>query len=148
TEHLDLLSPQWPDYSVSTRTAPTTLIRQFTLAGDNVALTAVGTVPGTVLSQFSVDETGSYLRVATTETATTTIPIDFVGDAPGLSSSIYVLAEGSGQLSVVGSLTNIAPGERIYATRFFGDRAYVVTFRQFDPLFSIDMSDATRPRLA
>jgi hypothetical protein len=58
------------------------------------------------------------------------------------------MAENSGQLAVVGSLTGIAPGERIYAARFFGDRAYVVTFRQFDPLFAIDMSNPTAPRLA
>jgi len=147
-QHLDLFSPQWPDYLASSTAAPSTLIRQFTLAGDSVALTAVGTVPGTVLNQYSVDEAGPYLRVATTETTTTVLPTDSTVDVPGLSNSIYVLAEDSGQLSIVGSLTGIAPGERIYATRFFGDRAYVVTFRQFDPLFAVDMSDPTAPRLA
>jgi uncharacterized secreted protein with C-terminal beta-propeller domain len=147
-EHLDLFSPQWPAFDASAPAEATTLIRQFTLDGDNVTLTAVGSVPGTVLNQYSVDEQGPYLRVATTETTAAYGPIVGTTDAPAESNSIYVLAEENGVLSVVGSLKGLAPGERIYATRFFGDRAYVVTFQQFDPLFAIDLSDPTAPKLA
>ena len=145
-QHLDLFSPQWPGSGSSSSSEESTLIRQFTLDGDNVALSAVGSVPGTVLNQYSVDEQGVYLRLATTETSTSTT--DSTTGALTLSNSIYVLAEDAGQLNVVGSLTGVAPGERIYATRFFGDRAYVVTFRQFDPLFAIDLGDPTAPKLA
>ena len=108
----------------------------------------IGSVPGTVLNQYSVDEQGSYLRIATTETAAPTGAFLVPSGDAGLSNSVYVLTESGGVLSVVGSLTGIAPGERIFATRFFGDRAYVVTFRQFDPLFAIDLSDPTAPKLA
>jgi inhibitor of cysteine peptidase len=48
-------------------------------------------------------------------------------------------------MSVVGSVTNVAPGEQIYAARFLGDRAFLITFRQIDPLFAIDLTDPVNP---
>ena len=47
----------------------------------------------------------------------------------------------------LGSLTGLAPGESVYAVRFMGERLYVVTFLQVDPLFVIDLSDAAAPTL-
>ncbi|HNX92972.1 MAG TPA: beta-propeller domain-containing protein, partial [Syntrophomonas sp.] len=46
-----------------------------------------------------------------------------------------------------GKIENIAPGERIYSTRFMGDRAYMVTFKQVDPFFVLDLSDPTQPKI-
>jgi beta propeller domain-containing protein len=59
---------------------------------------------------------------------------------------VYALRTEGGRLRVVGSLTGLAPGERIFSARFEGPRGYVVTFRQIDPLFTLDLSDPARPR--
>jgi uncharacterized secreted protein with C-terminal beta-propeller domain len=152
-DHLYLLSPEGGYYGgyafvPAPTQGTTTVIHMFDLGGDDVTLEATGSVPGTVLDQFSVDEQGAYLRIATTETTTTAgLPFFAYDSSNSSSNSVYVLSAQDGALTVVGSLTGIAPGERIYAARFFGDRAYLDTFRQFDPLFALDLSDPTAPKL-
>jgi uncharacterized secreted protein with C-terminal beta-propeller domain len=97
---------------------------------------ADGSVPGWVLNQFSMDESGGYFRIATT-----------TGHAWGVSSSknnVYVL---DADLKVVGELEDLAPGEQIYSARFMGDRLYLVTFKKVDPLFVIDLKDPTAPKV-
>jgi uncharacterized secreted protein with C-terminal beta-propeller domain len=96
-----------------------------------MAVTARGDVKGHLLNQFSMDESDGYLRVATTD-----------GDWVNETNSVYVL---NNTLNVVGSIENIAPNERIYSARFVQDTLYLVTFRQVDPLFVIDLSDPTNP---
>lgn len=100
-----------------------------------VAVTAAGTVPGTVLNQFSLDEYGTYFRVATSRFAS-------VGGVYTHSDDVYVLSRNMTQVS---ALRNIAPGENIYAVRFVGDLGFVVTFLQVDPLFAISFKDVTHP---
>jgi uncharacterized secreted protein with C-terminal beta-propeller domain len=100
-----------------------------------VVVQAVGSVPGSVLNQFSMDEYNSYFRVATSRIAT----ID--GNATE-SDDVYVLNQNMSQVS---ALRNIAPGENLYAVRFAGDMGYVVTFEQVDPLFAISFADITHP---
>jgi len=65
-------------------------------------------------------------------------------------NAVYVLHEGAtaGRLEIVGRLEGIAPGEQLYSARFVGDRGFLVTFKKIDPLFTIDLSDPTNPRLA
>jgi uncharacterized secreted protein with C-terminal beta-propeller domain len=104
-------------------------------SGD-VDLSAKGTVPGRVLNQFSVDEYGGYLRIATTR--------NWGDDA---RNDLYVLQQNGGDLEIVGRLEDLTPGEQIYSARFMGDRAFVVTFRVIDPLLGIDLSDPTDPQL-
>jgi len=94
--------------------------------------TAAGDVPGTLLNQWAMDELGGHLRVATT-----------VGwQEP--TSGVYVL---SADLAIVGALEGLAPTERIFASRYLGDTLYLVTFRQIDPLFVIDLSVPAEPRV-
>ncbi|MGI0083817.1 MAG: beta-propeller domain-containing protein, partial [Nitrososphaerales archaeon] len=100
-----------------------------------VAVEAVGTIPGTVLNQFSMDEYNGYFRVATSRATT-------IGNQPTISNDVYVLNQ---NMSQVVALRNIAPGENLYAVRFVGDMGYVVTFQQVDPLFAISFSDVTHP---
>ena len=50
-------------------------------------------------------------------------------------------------VSAVGRLDNVAEGERVYSVRFMGDIGYFVTFRQTDPLFSVDLSNPKEPKL-
>lgn len=98
---------------------------------------ASGSVPGHVLNQFALDEYDNVLRVATTISARWTKD----GSTPS-DNHIYTL---DADLSVLGSLTGLGHNESIYSVRYVADRAYVVTFRQVDPFYVIDLSDATNP---
>lgn len=101
----------------------------------SVAVQAVGSIPGTVLNQFSMDEYEDYFRVATSGFVT-------VGNYTTTSDDVFVLNENMSQVAV---LRNIAPGENLYAVRFVGDMGYVVTFEQVDPLFAISFQNITKP---
>ena len=100
-----------------------------------------------MLNQFSMDEHRDYFRVATTATveaeageATT----NWSGQTT-TANRVSVLAEKSGRLKLIGETKDLARGERIYSVRFMGDRGYVVTFRQVDPLFTLDLREPTNP---
>jgi len=102
-----------------------TTIYRITFDGLTMTASARGDVRGWLLNQFSMDENGQYLRVATTT------------GWINASSSVYIL---DSDLQTIGALKGIAPDERIYSSRFVGDTLYLVTFRQVDPLFVIDLS--------
>lgn len=118
-----------------------TVIRKFDLTTDRVGNCASGRVWGRPLNQFSLGEHADVLRIAATT--------GFVWSS-GLSSRshVFCLAERRGaHLDIVGSIEDIAPGERIYSARFLGDRGFLVTFKKVDPLFTLDLSDPTDPRV-
>ncbi len=96
-----------------------------------------GTVPGSLLNQFSMDEQDGKLRVATTTQL-------WAGRKSTQYNNVYVLDE---EMNVIGKLEGIAEDERIYSTRFMGDRLYMVTFQRIDPLFVIDLSEPANPRV-
>lgn len=100
-----------------------------------VAVQAVGSVPGHVLNQFSMNEYDGYFQVATSRLTT-------INGSPTESDDVYVLDQ---NMSQVAALQDIAPGENLYAVRFVGDMGYVVTFEQVDPLFTISFADITHP---
>ena len=119
----------------------TTVIHAFDLDPDGehpVSYAAIGEVPGYTLDQFALSEHDGHLRVATQDGWWWT------GDE---GSRVTVLARDGSDLTSVGSLSGIAPGERLYAVRFVGDVGYAVTFEQIDPLFTIDLSDPTTPEI-
>ena len=126
-----------------------TYLHKFDLSDKNRATyVASGGVEGHIVDQFSMDESNSYFRVATTLSRR-------VPDAKnpsnrwGLietSNRISVLGENSGALNLIGQTEELAKGERIYSSRFVGDRGFVVTFRQVDPLFTFDLSSPAQPR--
>jgi uncharacterized secreted protein with C-terminal beta-propeller domain len=156
-DHIDLFGTEWPNFVggpivYQPAIAPTnsTVIHQFSVQGDSVGLNAVGQVDGQVLNQYSVDEQGPDLRVATTTTTWFVPGAATVAPAPpnAQSNALVVLTAQNGLLTKVGSLDNLAPGERIYSVRFMGDRAFVVTYEQVDPLFAVDLSDPTTPKVA
>ena len=103
---------------------------------------ASGTVPGFVLNQFAMSEHDGALRVATTEES----PMA-PDEVPNTSSGVSVLRVTDGRLTTVGRVTGLGKGERIYAVRFLGDRGYVVTFRQVDPLYTLDLRDPSAPKV-
>ena len=96
-----------------------------------------GEFKGTLLNQFSLDEYNDYLRVATTVSL-------YSNQGQKMYNNVYVLDD---DLDVVGELEQLAPEERIYSTRFIGDRLYMVTFKQVDPLFVIDLQDPEAPKV-
>ena len=118
-----------------------TAVHQFDVT-DPAATTylASGVVPGHLLNQFSLSEHEGHLRVATT----TGGPWRFDEDA---QSMVTVLARNDATLDVVGQVGDMGRGERIFAVRYVGDVAYVVTFRQTDPFYTVDLSDPTDPRV-
>ena len=99
---------------------------------------ASGTVRGHLLNQFSLSEHDGRLRVATT---------DGTPWQESTESFVTVLQERDGVLRRVGQVGDLGRGERIYAVRFLGDTGYVVTFRQTDPLYTVDLSDPAEPRV-
>ena len=115
-----------------------TVIYRFALDNGRVKYRAKGEVPGSILNQFSMDEYGGYFRIATTRGEA------WRDDEHTSRNNLYVL---DGDLRITGRLENVAPGERIYSVRFMGDRGYMVTFKQVDPLFVIDLKDPRRPAI-
>ena len=113
-----------------------TIIHKFSLDEENINYEGQGTAPGTILNQFSMDESGNYFRIATTLGHVSRTGED------ASSNNLYVFDQ---NLNLVGKLEDLAPGERIYSTRFIGDRAYMVTFKKVDPLFVIDLSNPNSP---
>lgn len=147
-----------------------TIIHKISINGGKVEYQTNSEVPGHVLNQFSMDEHDGYFRIATTtnprsgfasprfatQLQTASIPIagSFVSTVAArttptdvlvtpmratTSNNVYIL---DGDLRIVGKLENLAPGERIYSVRFIGDKGYMVTFRQIDPLFVISLNPA------
>lgn len=110
---------------------------------DSFNITANGSVPGRLLNQFSLDEYNDNLRVATTVGGT------FFGGGIGSNTEsandVYVLSK---SLSLVGKVTDLGLTERIYSARFVEDKAYLVTFRQTDPFYVLDLSDPRDPKMS
>jgi hypothetical protein len=104
---------------------------------------AGGGVPGYLINQYAMSARDGYLRVATTSGNA-----NWEGDsAVNSQSGVYVLHPDGANLVQVGKVEGLGKGEKIYAVRFLDTTAYVVTFKQTDPLFTVDLSDPTRPRV-
>lgn len=120
---------------------------------------ASGTVRGMVKDQFSLDDKDGFLRIATTEqrnyytTDNSYVEADRMVPEKGAPpparpssvSHVYVLAQQGAWLGVQGDVGDLAPNEQIYSVRFVDTRGYVVTFRQVDPLFVIDLATPQKP---
>ncbi len=128
----------------------TTYIHKFDISSPDQALyVASGTVPGYIIDQFSMDEAASgHFRMATTvqkRIPDVLNPTNWWGTIE-TTSQVNVLAENAGSLDIVGSVVGLAKGERTMSSRFVGNKGFVVTYRQVDPLFTFDMTDPTHPR--
>ena len=114
-----------------------TTIYKISIDKTAVKMTAQGKVPGSVLNQFSMDEHDGHVRIATTEGSAW-------GTTANSKNHLFILDE---NLEQVGAVNDLAKGERIYSARFMGDKAYLVTFKETDPLFVIDTKDPTAPKV-
>ena len=102
---------------------------------EDIGFAASGSVKGAVNNQYALDEYNGTLRVATTSYDTKT------GKE---SNNLFVLDM---DLNKVGEVTDFAQDEHIEAVRYINDTAYVITYRQTDPLFVIDLSNPSKPEI-
>lgn len=112
-----------------------TVVNSFSLDGINIAFKATGEVKGNIINQYSLDQYKGNLRIAATY---------FNNRTNKNVSSLFVLDE---NLDIIGELEDIANNEQIKSVRYMGDEAYIVTFRNTDPLFAIDLSDPKAPKV-
>jgi uncharacterized secreted protein with C-terminal beta-propeller domain len=121
-----------------------TVINKVSYNDGELSVEANGKVPGHVMNQFSMDENNDVFRIATTLSARWTrfAMLKEGSEQPQSTNNVYAL---DADLAVMGELEDLAPGEQIYSTRFIGDRLYMVTFRQVDPFFVIDLSNPKKP---
>jgi inhibitor of cysteine peptidase len=136
TSHYPIRETFAPD-TTSSSSSESTILHKIAIDQSTIDYVAQGEVPGHILNQFAMDEYNGYFRIATTEGY-------YNGDTYQTTNNVYVLDD---NLNRVGSLTDLAKGESIYAVRFMGDRAYLVTFVQVDPLFVIDLSTPSNPQV-
>lgn len=130
---LYLTYPGTSTYSVwGGQTESNTKVYKIRLYENTIAFEAQGSIPGTVLNQYSMDEYNGYFRVATTAWR------------EKLQNNVYIL---NSNLAIVGKLENLASGENIHSARFMGEKCYLVTFKKTDPLFVIDLSQPSYPNV-
>jgi len=114
-----------------------TVIHKISVEDGSIEYLCNGTVPGRALNQFSMDEHNGFFRIAT--------QIDsYWASNIKKSTNVYILDE---NLERVSEIENIAPGENMHSARFMGNRAYLVTFKNIDPFFVLDLSDPENPEV-
>lgn len=114
-----------------------TLIHKIGISGKDMNYKASTLVPGSPLTQYSMDEYKDNFRIITSEW-------NYDVKWGESSTSLYILDK---NLKKISDLTRLAPGERFQSSRFIGDKLFLVTFEQIDPLFAIDVSDAKKPTI-
>jgi uncharacterized secreted protein with C-terminal beta-propeller domain len=119
--------PRWANGS------ETTSIYRVKINGLQLTFEAQGSVPGDVINQYAMDEYNGNFRIAVTT------------PWQSRTNDIYVL---NSNLTAIGKLEGLANGESIYSARFMGDKCYLVTFKQTDPFFVIDLSNPAAPKVA
>jgi inhibitor of cysteine peptidase len=136
------IAPGWPTTGVMTRQLwQGTAIYRVHVSQASIAFAAQGNVTGNVLSQYSMDENNGYFRIATNSYQYNNATYSWMGT---LQNNLYVL---NSNLQIVGKIENLATGENLHAARFMGNRCYLVTFQQVDPLFVVDLSQPAAPRI-
>ncbi|MBI2451937.1 beta-propeller domain-containing protein [Candidatus Pacearchaeota archaeon] len=122
------------------RESEKTVIHKINVEELDIDYVAEGEVNGRVLNQFSMDEFKGTFRITTT----TGEVWGWRGETGKSQNHLYVL---DSDMNVIGKVEGLAEGERIYSTRFIGERAYIVTFKKIDPLFVIDLSNPEEPKV-
>jgi len=145
-ENIYIAQTTYPNYSrgigglVSNENIDNTIkttITKFNLKGGEIKFIGYGSVSGTLLNQFSMDEYNGNFRIATTIEG-------YSNNKDTSTNNIYVLDD---KLVVIGKIEGIAPSEKIYSVRFIENRGYMVTFRHVDPLYVIDLSAPENPKI-
>jgi Secreted protein containing C-terminal beta-propeller domain distantly related to WD-40 repeats len=116
----------------------TTVLYKFGLTTGGTTFKVKGEVPGIILNQFAMDENNGYFRIATT-TGEIWRTDEFTS-----KNNVYILDQA---LQLMGKIEDIAPGEKIYSVRFMGDRGYLVTFKNVDPFYVLDLKNPSAPAI-
>jgi uncharacterized secreted protein with C-terminal beta-propeller domain len=146
-DNLYLATERWADRPLpATPTTPqpsvSTTIHRFDISDPvRTRYRGSGVVSGYLLNQWSLSEYRGVLRVVSTDAPA------WFGSADSTESSLATLRLATGSLDPVGRVGNLGRGQRVYAVRFVGAAAYVVTFKQVDPLYTVDLADPARPRV-
>ncbi|MFV2056541.1 MAG: beta-propeller domain-containing protein [Thiohalomonadales bacterium] len=122
-----------------------TVIHKFSISAQRPAYLATGEIDGHANNSYHFSEYKGFLRVATTQRDRSVA----TPEQPWLSETknhMSILADdNAGNLGVVGQVRDLAIGETIQSVRFMGDKGFMVTFRNVDPLFAFDLSDPLKP---
>ncbi len=146
-DNLYLATERWTDRPLpETPTKPqpsvTTAIHRFDISDPTrTRYRGSGQVSGYLLSQWSLSEYGGVLRVVSTDAPA------WFGSSDSTESSLTTLRPGGDALNQIGRVGNLGKGERVYAVRFVGPTAYVVTFKRVDPLYTVDLANPSQPRV-
>ncbi len=143
-DRLAVAAPRWPEWDEDGNPRAEddyrTALHTFNISdARETSYVASGSVRGNLLNQYSMSEHDGYLRVATTDGTP--------WDSRNSESFVTVLREDGGELVEVGQVGGLGEGEQIFAVRFMGDKGYVVTFEQIDPLYTLDLSDPADPQV-
>ena len=114
-----------------------TQILKFELSNGKIKYKAEAKVKGYINNQFSMDENNGYFRIATTSNIEEDKKYTTI-------NNMYVLNE---NMEEVGKIEGLAKGEKIYSVRYVGNKGYMVTFKQVDPLFVIDLTNPQNPQV-
>lgn len=128
-------------YFYDAQIAEETILYKFDLTGDVVRYVGGSAIAGWILNQFSLGEYQDVLRVGTTTGHAG-------GWRPTSRNHVYCLQMEENKLKIIGKIEDLAPGEQIYAARFMGERGYLVTYVNIDPLFTLNLSDPFAPEVA
>lgn len=151
TDNLYVATQQWVDWPRLLDTARPqpivdefrTDVHRFSYADARVRYEDSGDVPGFIIGQWALSEHDGDVRVAST-----TNPWTWWGGGESQSMVTVLRPDGNGTLETIGAVDGLGVTEQIRAVRFMGPLGYVVTFRQTDPLYVIDLTDPTKPRVA
>ena len=123
-----------------------TSIIKFKLNDGIISLSSTGSVNGSILNQFSMDEYNGYFRIVTTSNDYVIFSNELVTSSTTSEqgNNLYVL---DSNLNQVSKIENLAKGERVYSVRFDAEIAYFVTFKQVDPLFVVNISNPLEPKI-
>ena len=123
---------EWTDnnwYVGDTENNTETVIRRLSYYKGEIAGAASGRVDGSINDSFSIDEYRDYLRLVVTTND---------------ENAVYVLND---SLEMVGAIEGMAQDERVYSARLLGDTGYFVTYKETDPLFTVDFSNPEKPEI-
>lgn len=123
-----------------------TAIYKFNISSEAPEYVSTGRVDGYVHNQFSFSEYNGNLRVATTQEEMVEVAENQWQRM--VNNNVFVLSDNNTEnLGIVGEYSGFGADETIRSARFYGDKGFVVTFRNIDPLFTFDLSDPQNPSL-
>ncbi len=147
-ESLYVATERWstrplPEQPTKETDGATTAIHKFDISSPRITqYRGSGSVSGYLLNQWSLSEHRGVLRVVSTESPA------WWGEGGGETESfLTTLRQREGALAQAGRIGGLGKGERVYSVRFVGDTGYVVTFRQIDPLYTLDLANPESPRV-